>query len=249
MLKPFRNPIAFLLLTAAVLFWTFRVASLPRDPFKTIFAHTWDDSPPFEYIDGDVHRPAYELARWCMGKTTDRPFEAGLSLTGSTLIVRDANGLHVYEPEWDMHDDEILSFEHVATIFGNRQIDEYGLLSGFAVRHRTSVEAHAVPYGSAITLTPAELDEALNNALNPNAPRVVNGVQTGWVFKPLAAAHDLTYAVTLLAWIYAILVIPRWKLRRRRAKNQCPACAYDLAGLTTPTCPECGSTTNQPHTT
>jgi hypothetical protein len=246
-LKSLRNPIALLLLTAAVLFWTLRVASLSRDPFKTIFAHTSDDSPPFEYIDGDTHRPAYELARWCMGKPNGRSFEIGISLTGITTIVRDANGLRIYDPKWDMLDDEFLYFEQIAAIVGKRQIDEYGFLSGFAVRHRTSVEALPISAGSTSSLSPAVLDEALNNSLNPNTPRVINGVQTRWVFKPLAAAHDLAYLITLTAWLISLTGVPRWLIwkrltpaQRRRAKHRCPNCAYDLADLTSPTCPECG---------
>jgi len=248
-LKPLRNPIAFILLTAAVLLWTFRVASLPPDLFKDAFRHAREGSPPIEFVEGDSHRPAYNFARWCMGKPKDPSFEAGLSINSLTTIVRDENGIRVYKPRLATADDEFLNLELLAIIIGKRRVDQYGLLAGSAVRYRTSVESHAIPYGSTITLTPAELDEALNKSLSPDAPRVISGVQTRWVLKPLAAAHDLTYAVTLLAWIYAILVIPRWKLQRRRAKNQCPTCAYDLAGLTTPTCPECGSTTNQPHTT
>lgn len=245
MLKPLRNPIALLLLTTAVLFWTFRVASLPRDIFKTIFVHDWDDSPPVEYIDGDTHRPAYELARWCMGKATDRPFEIGISLSGTTSVVRDANGLCVFYHEWHTFIDEPLDFEIVADVSGTRRVDEYGLLSGFAVRHRTTVESYPFPASSRNTLTPAELDEAMNNSLNPDAPRVINGVQTKWVFRPLAAAHDLGYLITLIAWLYALVAIPRWNLWQPR--NACPSCNYPTTGLASPTCPECGREfTSQP---
>ena len=200
-------------------------------------AHYWNDSPPFEYIDGDMHRPVYEFARRCMGKADDRPFVAGLSLAGLTTIVRDANGLRVLD--WDALEDGSIEFVTIASVQGTRHVDEFGLLFGFIVRHRTTVEAHPFPPGSKINFSTAEIDKALNNSLNPDAPRVINGVQTKWIFKPVAAAHDLVYLLVLLAWLYAIVAIPRWTLWRRRSAA-CPSCGYPTAGLVSPTCPECG---------
>ena len=78
----------------------------------------------------------------------------------------------------------------------------------------------------------------------------------GWHLSWRAAANDTLFLLTLIAWLISLTAIHRWPIwkhitpaQRRRAKHQCPTCAYDLAGLTTPTCPECGSTSNQPHTT
>jgi hypothetical protein len=54
---------------------------------------------------------------------------------------------------------------------------------------------------------------------------------------PLAVA----VAMTGMAWRTHLLA------RHRRARTRCPACNYDLSGLATPTCPECGTTTTPPR--
>jgi hypothetical protein len=76
---------------------------------------------------------------------------------------------------------------------------------------------------------------------------------TRWDFFPRAALHDSLFLLTLIAWLISLTSIPRWLIwkhitptQRRHAKHQCPHCAYELAGLTSPTCPECGNTTEQP---
>ncbi|MCA9273718.1 MAG: hypothetical protein KDA31_11820 [Phycisphaerales bacterium] len=68
-----------------------------------------------------------------------------------------------------------------------------------------------------------------------------------WKINPRFALHDAGLLFTLLLWLCALGSIPRWKLwrrltpaQRRRARGCCPRCNYNLKGLTTPTCPECG---------
>ncbi len=68
-----------------------------------------------------------------------------------------------------------------------------------------------------------------------------------WNFFPRAAIHDALFLVTLIAYFISLTGVHRWIIwkritpaQRRRAKHACPNCAYDMAGLNTSTCPECG---------
>ena len=85
------------------------------------------------------------------------------------------------------------------------------------------------------------------------APSVAEHLQSGavseTVFDWLGPVHDIPAAVVLaltpwsvwLTWKHTLL--PRlWRRRHRLAHGLCPSCGYDMQGLTTTTCPECGNT-------
>ncbi|MCC7390524.1 MAG: hypothetical protein IT431_17365 [Phycisphaerales bacterium] len=63
-------------------------------------------------------------------------------------------------------------------------------------------------------------------------------------YWPGLLANTLFYAL-LLATLHQLTAYARRARRRRR--NRCAACNYDLRGLTTPTCPECGRALSPAH--
>lgn len=63
-----------------------------------------------------------------------------------------------------------------------------------------------------------------------------------------AAVHDSLFLLTFVSWLISLISIPKWTLwhrltpaQRRRARGCCPRCNYNLEGLSSPTCPECGN--------
>lgn len=64
---------------------------------------------------------------------------------------------------------------------------------------------------------------------------------------PTLLGHELSFWVCgpfPVAWIVVIVLAVKGRLpgTRRRVQGVCDSCGYDLAGLPTSTCPECGGT-------
>ena len=97
---------------------------------------------------------------------------------------------------------------------------------------RTTGWRVGAPFGS--TLTEEQIVSALRQAGMANGPAREVRV-TFWVVA------DVIGLILLAVWIRAILY---WLLRRRSDRRasagQCPSCGYDLTGLATAVCPECG---------
>jgi hypothetical protein len=60
-------------------------------------------------------------------------------------------------------------------------------------------------------------------------------------WRPIWTGLLLNTAIFSAAW-WALLLVPRTIIARRRSRRGvCPKCGYDLAGLATAVCPECGT--------
>jgi len=74
----------------------------------------------------------------------------------------------------------------------------------------------------------------------PEDPNIV-------VYRPTGYAHNLMTVLCVAAFIWSLGWVPRLVTNRRRARlsaeGLCPFCRYDMQGLTTATCPECGKQT------
>jgi len=88
------------------------------------------------------------------------------------------------------------------------------------------------PFGS--TLTESELVQVLRRAGMVTGPAREVRV-TLWLIA------DVIGLVLLAVWIRKTLAwLLRWRSGRRALAGRCPSCGYDLTGLATSTCPECG---------
>lgn len=82
-------------------------------------------------------------------------------------------------------------------------------------------------------------------------PALVPSASTAWrslvAWPPRAASSGTVWFIDLPLWMPLVGVgIPTcwlWRLSRRSAPGSCPTCGYDLAGITTGLCPECGKAT------
>lgn len=109
-----------------------------------------------------------------------------------------------------------------------------------------------LPYSDVPMLTVEEACHAFNTQNPPNNSGLYDPIpKVQWTPWYPAIIHDFLFLLTLIAYLISLTAIPRWTIwkrltpaQRRRAKSQCPACAYELKGLSTTTCPECGNTIN-----
>jgi hypothetical protein len=84
------------------------------------------------------------------------------------------------------------------------------------------------------------------NARVPGYIAVVQYQRVLW----LGYLHNILAILIVLALGYSLCSFPEWgrwigtnrkRQARALARNQCPACGYDITGLPKPICPECGS--------
>jgi hypothetical protein len=69
------------------------------------------------------------------------------------------------------------------------------------------------------------------------------GNQRVVAFLPLWPGFALDTVLYATLWATTFLGIRRWRRNRRARAGQCPSCCYDLTGITTTICPECGTPT------
>jgi hypothetical protein len=58
--------------------------------------------------------------------------------------------------------------------------------------------------------------------------------------RPLPLGFAINTLIYSLAWLLILTAIPALRRRARIARSRCPACNYDLRGLSSGLCPECG---------
>src|SRR5690606_32841156 len=97
-------------------------------------------------------------------------------------------------------------------------------------------------------LTTNELSGAVHSSRNAGSFVVINGAQIHWDLHPLAILHDAAFVLLFVAWLISISAVPNWALWKRLESASsgsvlpsCSNCNYPTAGLTAPTCPECGN--------
>lgn len=207
---------------------------------------------PFDSFDCYRHRPMYELIQWCKGQPVDDPASGGFN-SDPDLVVLVHGKPQLFEGGFVGILNSNMPIESVVAINGSSRTDEYGFLGCVVLRQRTKVQSSAFPGWKDIPLS--DISAALNSAKLPDLPPIIDGVQTRWAFFPLAILADTLLLTVVGLWIYSTSRVPCWPLwhrltpaQRRRARGCCPNCNYNLEGLTTPTCPECGNPIpNAPH--
>jgi len=209
-----------------------------------IWLAIWSRIPPKlhgDYLVSDLsQRPAYVIIRKMIGEYYSIVV---LRQIGPILVAETLDGPRVIDHRnspFPNHNRQILSY---GELWGKPNSSEaYGLLAPVVCRHSAWYSLRSrhpeVPL--------INYDKSLQIA--HEAGRIKYLPLNGWRFSWLAAVHDSLFLLTLIAWLISLIGIPHWiiwkrltKAQRRRAKHQCPVCDYDLAGLTSSTCPECGN--------
>lgn len=141
-------------------------------------------------------------------------------------------------------------------IANNYSHEYFGLLA--TVAHRAKITASFSRVGKLPAIPENEqihAEAGFNRTINRFTQGVYSATpKTTWNFKPLGLIHDCLFLLTIIAYLVSLTAMPRWTIwnrltpaQRRRAKGQCPACAYELKGLSTTTCPECGAALPSPR--
>lgn len=236
-----RTPAAFLTLTVAVIGWM-SAWTIPRDYYSDHILY-----------DNEINRPVYWLANRAVGTSFNRGLVFGDCLPSSaeTCIIETDSGCRIatldrngaYLPT-TFKGERILSAgipERTSTIH------EFGLLAPVAYRFTTKTELVAV---GGLPLIDPELVSELDRFEQTASLKYPYPSPTShrWQIKPVAAVHDTLFLLTLISWLISLTAIPKWPLwrrltpaQRRRARNSCPHCNYNLEGLASPNCPECGN--------
>jgi hypothetical protein len=235
-IKPLRKPKTFVTLSIALAIWL----------------TAWSRIPP--ELNGDdlvsqfSQRPVYVLVRKITGGYSS---SIVLYEIGYTRVAETLNGPRVFdyrEQIFPDHDRQIISY---GELWGAPNSSEaYGLLAPVACRHSASYSLQSL-YQRQPEVPHISYQVALRIAHESGEIKYIP--LEGWRINWLAALHDSLFLFTLIAWLISLTAIPRWLIwkrltptQRRRAKHQCPHCAYDLTNLGSSTCPECGNTTEQP---
>lgn len=249
MIKTIRTPTVFLLLTLVIFGWlaSWRINGTPF----------WIGTDSGTSISS--YRPMFHLAYCRLGiKRANRNVIScivGPAITRYAVQTR--SHLQAVSVDWGAPHPTTLKGEAIlaAGIIDDRtNTIEFGLLAPVCTFSKRQLSVQQV--GTHAKLTLQEAYDAMSYP-EPPGTHIADGTpRTHWQLSHRALIHDTLFLVTLIAWLISLTAIHRWPIwkritpaQRRRAKHQCPTCAYALVGLTTPICPECGSTTNQPHTT
>jgi len=238
--KTLRTPTVFFLLTLVIYGW---LASwrINGSPF-------WISKHYGTSISS--YRPAFHLAygRFRLKRTNANMPRSHGTPSFTRYAIRTKSHLNlVYVDREDPHPtrhkgEEILA---AGNIDDHTNLIEFGLLAPVGTFSKTQVFVGQM--GAYPKLT---LQEAYDGRAFPKPPGTIiaDGTpRTHWQWNRRALIHDTLFLLTLIAWLISLTSVHRWiiwkrltKAQRRRAKHQCPACAYDLDGLTSQTCPECG---------
>ncbi len=242
MLTKLRTPSIFALLTIVLVGWmsSFKINQYP-------YAWVYESKP---WASRRLYRPFYQLAN---GRS---PFNTrdlsrmtsshGLRTAPRHIAIRSPSGLAVVRTEVLANDDFRKTIDAAGFIEIRIRLDEFGILA--PVLFRQTNAPHVFPYAGVPTLTVEEACEAFS-ALDENQPPLYNPTpRVKWNVWYRSVFHDTLFLLTLVSWLVSLAAIPKWPLwrrltpaQRRRARGCCPHCNYNLEGLASPTCPECGN--------
>ncbi|MCA9273719.1 MAG: hypothetical protein KDA31_11825 [Phycisphaerales bacterium] len=236
-----RTPVAFLVLTVALIGWI-SAWTIPHDYYSDLTLYS-----------NEIHRPLYWLANRALGKSYRKAsaWEECIIPSTETCIIETDSGCRIatlsrngaYLPT-TYKGERILSAGIPDRKFTTH---EFGLLAPVAYRFTTTTEL--IPAGRLPLIDPALVSgiDRFESTASLKYPYPAPASHQ-WQIKPVAAVHDTLLLLTLLSWSISLISIPKWTLwhrltpaQRRRARGCCPRCSYNLEGLATPTCPECGN--------
>ncbi|MEO1585021.1 MAG: hypothetical protein AAFR96_10690 [Planctomycetota bacterium] len=235
MLKPLRYPTSFVLLSIALCAWLYATtlqspsALATRrgiDKFATLLL-THDPAPKSTYFQFPQVSAAYPSGRVLPLKSYVAIYEVG-------------SEIEVRQSSWQPGLPKLSGQDPVATIQTDITIAEaWGLGLPFFTR---TLSEHTLTYTRSDALIRDEilLDAARASGILP----ATTSVAVDWPF----ALHDTALTLTPVAWLYALLTIPTWKLwrnltpaQRRRQRHACQSCGYDRSATPDKPCPECGT--------
>jgi len=239
MLTPLRTPLSFVLLSAAVFGWLIAWTYVP----------TYASGLTFDA----QYRPAFYLSHLIHGEEpywkVDRSF--GPRKSSQVCVALTKNGPDMCLIERTEHGwiqsgtrEPILSAGFpISTIHS----ESFGLLAPVVERH--SEKIYLVPTEDVPLIDLESAVEGHNDYQFCGNGFIRLSLESRVKVHALAAVHDTLFLLTLISWLISLTAIPKWTLwrritpaQRRRARNCCPHCNYNLEGLAAPTCPECGYT-------
>lgn len=230
MLKPLRHPTVFVLLTLALSGWLLAWSMAPVDRLN-------------DYINTDhiAHRPMLCLAKGRLGlsMTTGRYAPASYILPRHQIVYEAGGVVSTGDPVAWMISGQPDGVTAAAGLETEFHTEDFGLLAPIVYRRVTGVLV--LPVNNTPLLDRETAIEAGVEAQFIRPPRIETTIRYS------AAIHDTLFAIAALAWLYALLMIPTWKLwrnltpaQRRRNRHACPSCGYDRSATRNAPCPECG---------
>ncbi|GAB5497674.1 MAG: hypothetical protein Phyf2KO_27540 [Phycisphaerales bacterium] len=250
MIKTLRTPTVFVLLSVSLSGWLVAWYYVVQQDFGTLIrSNTIDVGKKTEV------RPLYAIYRSISGVSFHGGSEYPASFYFPATIIL-VNGEYIAAPEYtklnsgQMYTGEGEQIMAAARISKSYSHEYFGILA--LVAHRATTTTSFSRVGELPEIPESERSRAIAG-FNRTKNRFAQGMYsatptTTWTFKPLGTIHDFLFLLTLIAYLISLTAIPRWPIwkritptQRRRAKGQCPVCAYELKGLSTTTCPECGN--------
>lgn len=242
MLKPLRHPTVFVLLTACLAGW---LGGWVRGDEAGRFFTFWSSGtnyvfmPVYDALDliGDLPErgPSQPLPHlW------DPQFHSNVD--NGVIVIRTPDGKHEALGSWSSLLDQPLPLRDTAgTVFRHHhEFRAYGLLTPCVLQDAGVYDIERIASGGPQIDKQAAIDTAVVSGTLPQLHT--------WSVNWANVAHDTALALTLLAWLYALLTIPTWKLwrhltpaQRRRQRHTCPNCGYDRSAAPEAPCPECGT--------
>jgi len=236
MLRKLGHPATCFALTAIVLVWPV-VHTKWIDPVYTKPARQFA-KPTAAHSVYTQHRPLHQRLAHTLSPDKPRaPFRTsrGSDLGEDVLITPLGPVRHWYGlTETYKQSHEVIASTTVTTA---DKVDEFGLLAPVITRRRVTLTQYPHPNCPPVSLD--LISSLYTDGLPKGMAPFKNGVLTQWAVSLPGLANDALYLATLLAWILSLIAFPKWLRRRRHAV--CPQCQYPTAGLTSPTCPECGN--------
>lgn len=163
-------------------------------------------------------------------------------VNAGVIVIRTPDGEYKALGSWSsLLDQPLPPRDAAATVFRHHhEFRAYGLLTPCIVQDAGAYDIERIASAGAPINKQATIDAAVLFGALPQL--------NTWSINWANTAHDTALALTLLAWLYALLTIPTWKLwrnltpaQRRRNRNACPSCGYDRSATPDAPCPECGT--------
>ena len=238
MLTPLRTPLSFVLLSTAVFGWLAAWTFVPA----------YTNGPTFDA----QYRPAFYLSHLIHGDEpywkVERTFDHRNSRQVCIALTKNGPDMCLIEQTehgWVQSGtgESVLSAGFpISTIHS----ESFGLLAPVVERH--SEKIYLVPTEDVPLIDLETAVEGHNDYQFCGNGFIRLPLESQVKIHAFAAVHDSLFLLTLFFWLVSLTAIPKWALwhritptQRRRARGCCPRCNYNLEGLTTPTCPECGN--------